>query len=306
MAFAILDDDNDFICPICCNILNEPIDCQKCQKSFCKSCVKEIKDNNKKNNIEDLCPLCKSKWELIENNAFNKILISALKFRCPNCKYCFKTQEEFDIHRIKCKKYKCKICHQEFEFEELIKHLLITHKQLVINKFNSFSKEKSKKYIQSVVPKSNYPIGQDYKNINYKEGEYINYWHVNNEIPFLNSELQIPNDVKLGKNNLYYCGKNTNLNCGCCDGICKEGNCLCINCMELNKQYKYLNPYYLINKKARAAKLDNGKFRCRYKYFCTECMNGNTMKKETQCKFPNNPCDACQVLNKLYKKYFNE
>ena len=33
MAFAILDDDNDFICPICCNILNEPIDCQKCQKS---------------------------------------------------------------------------------------------------------------------------------------------------------------------------------------------------------------------------------------------------------------------------------
>ena len=48
--------------------------------------------------------------------------------------------------------------------------------------------------------------------------------------------------------------------------------------MELNKQIKNLNYYYLINKQGRAAKLDNGKFRCRYKYDCIENINGNKME----------------------------
>ena len=307
MAYAILDDDNEFICPICCCILKEPIECEKCNKSFCKKCVEAIKKNNKKNNKKDLCPFCNNEWKLIENKVFEEILYSALKFRCKKCKSCFNSQEKFDIHITKCKKYKCKICHQENEYEDYIRHLLLSHKDLVIENFNQ--KDNSNNNKNKGNPnnfKSVFPLGQDYQKIDYKDGEYINYWHLHNEIPKPNDELEIPNNMNLADNNLYYCGKKTNLNCGCCDGICKKGNCICVECMEFNKKVKFLSPYYLINKKARAARLDNGKFRCCYKYLNKINLNGNIMEKKTQCKFPNNPCPQCQILNKLQKKYFKE
>ena len=307
MAYTILDDDNEFICPICCCILQEPIECQKCNKSFCKKCVQDVQKNNKKNNKENLCPFCHNQWKLIENKAFEELLISALKYRCKKCKSCFKSQYEFDIHITNCKKYKCKICHKVSEYEDYIRHLILSHKELVIDSFNQ--KDNSKINDTKVISnnfKNFFKSGQDYQKIDYKYGEYINYWHLHNEIPYPNNEIKIPSYMNLASNNLYYCGKKTNLNCGCCDGICKKGNCLCIECMDFNKKLKYLKSYYLINKKARAARLDNGKYRCCCIYPTEVHLNGNIMKKETQCKFPNNPCPQCLNLNQIHKKYFKE
>ena len=312
MAYCILENDNDFICSICCCVLQDPIDCQKCNISFCRKCIEQIIQNNKEKNKEDVCPLCNEKWNPVENKEFRNLLIKSLKFRCPKCKYCFKSEKDFDIHRVKCKKYKCKICHEQLEYEDFIKHLMINHKQIIMKNFDENSTQKIKKNPKSSnMITSNYSgnkiqSGKDYEIINYKDGEYINYWKLDKEIQFPNEEIKNGKNFNLASNNLYYCGKTTNLDCGCCDGKCKEGNCLCINCMELNKQMKNLNYYYLINKQGRAANLDNGKFRCRYKYDCIENINGNKMEIKTQCKFPNNPCPACQVLNKIYKKYFNE
>ena len=66
------------ICPICTNILIEPVMCMKCQNSYCKRCSE---DWSKKN---DKCPnRCENpnyQRSLEKNN-----ILSKLKFKCENC-----------------------------------------------------------------------------------------------------------------------------------------------------------------------------------------------------------------------------
>ena len=67
----------NLICPICYNILKNPISCNSTEKShsFCEECINEsLKRNNK-------CPLCKQKFEYKKNKKFDKLL-HKLKFEC--------------------------------------------------------------------------------------------------------------------------------------------------------------------------------------------------------------------------------
>ena len=155
-------------------------------------------------------------------------------------------------------------------------------------------------------PGSKYPLGQDVKKVNYKEGDYINLFRPKNEIPYPNDNIKIPSDKNLSNNQLYYCGKKTNLNCDCCpDGRCKEKNCICKDCMDFNKKVKFLGDHYLINKHARAAKFGYGSFRCLGTYIKLIEINGIKNKQKIQCKSPNDPCPGCQALNSLYKQYLS-
>ena len=65
------------ICPICYNILKDPISCNSKEKShsFCELCIlKSLK-------INDKCPMCKQTFEYSTNNK-TKELLKKLKFKC--------------------------------------------------------------------------------------------------------------------------------------------------------------------------------------------------------------------------------
>ena len=66
------------ICPICSNILINPVMCMNCQSSYCKKCIerRQEKDNKCPNKCEN--PNYKSSIE--KNN-----ILSKLKFKCQNC-----------------------------------------------------------------------------------------------------------------------------------------------------------------------------------------------------------------------------
>ena len=75
----VIEKDNieDLICPICFNILKDPISCSsnKNAHSFCKECIDlYLKENNK-------CPTCKLNFEYKINNELNDSL-NKLSFEC--------------------------------------------------------------------------------------------------------------------------------------------------------------------------------------------------------------------------------
>ena len=306
MAYALVKEDN-LNCSICYGILRDPIECIHCTINYCRECVDKIKDSNKKKNLPDLCPLCKKEWILKENTIFRDFLTKQIKSFCSICKKPYISLED---HKPKCKEYKCKVCEKKFYTDDFMRHLMNSHKQIVLNLSNSNFKgdpfpKKNKEPSKKINEFLSIGIGIEKNKANYIEGEYINLFRPNNEIPLPNENISIPSYLFLASNNLYYCGKKTNLNCGCCNGLCKIGNCLCKRCMEFNKELKYLKPYYLINKYARAAKYGFGSFWCMGEYINYSEVNGIKMKKCIQCMHPNNPCPGCQTLNKLYKEYLS-
>ena len=68
---------NNLICPICYNILKNPISCNSTEKShsFCEKCI------NKNLEINDKCPICKREFEFCINKKVEKLL-QKLKFKC--------------------------------------------------------------------------------------------------------------------------------------------------------------------------------------------------------------------------------
>ena len=111
----------------------------------------------------------------------------------------------------------------------------------------------------------------------------------------------------LDKYNLYYCFRNNNLNCECCENhICQPGNCICKECMQTNLSFHGLKQYYLINKAGRACKYSYGYFYCHCR---TEKRskneNGNIFIAMEWCVPNSLPCLACQEVTKLMDKYID-
>lgn len=81
---TVVDDENykffkDFIkCPICQNILINPMICFGCQKAYCKKCIDEWSKN------DDRCPnRCKN--PTYQKNVEKNNMLSRLKFKCEKC-----------------------------------------------------------------------------------------------------------------------------------------------------------------------------------------------------------------------------
>jgi len=120
--------------------------------------------------------------------------------------------------------------------------------------------------------------------------------------------LNIPAKCKFSeKYNLYYCYKNSNLNCNCCQNhICQPGNCICKDCMKVNINYHGLKKYYLINKAGRACKYSYNYFHCHCKIETrTQNENGNIFIGLNWCHYPAYPCEACQQVTKLMDIYLD-
>lgn len=46
--------DDEYMCPICVHLLWKPVECQNCQRFFCKRCIDRCLKEK-----PDICPLCK-------------------------------------------------------------------------------------------------------------------------------------------------------------------------------------------------------------------------------------------------------
>ena len=98
-------------CPICLNILKDPVSCNSTEKShsFYKRCIlKSLKTNDK-------CPICKQNFEFRTNNKL-KLLLQKLKFKCKYAEEgCHRILDYpyYFIHLDKCKfkeiLYECQV-----------------------------------------------------------------------------------------------------------------------------------------------------------------------------------------------------
>jgi len=252
---GMINNDN-LICPIDLNILENPVECEICHHNFCEKCYNERIEYLKKHKSEIKCAYCNQnvngEWKIIRNPLIFQLL-KYIKFVCKNCKKKFMNKKDLDNHIKECKLHTCKICKEKMYSEIFLNHLK-EHKEELDILIDSLNKNYNKTY--------------------------------------------------LGSNGLYYCNKKTNLNCGCCDGICHLGSCFCIDCMNKNKEFKNLNKKYLINKSGKASKYKKNSFYCNQEFFTTLSLNRSNLDKSL-CYPPNEPCPDCKILTKLMKKYLD-
>ena len=103
------------ICPICLNILIDPVQCNQCNKCFCKSCIDHYVDSRIK------CPFrCMN--PLYFGNKFVNNVLSILKFKCKNkCDKIINYDELIKHYEEDCEK---------IDFKAKYKELLKKYKEL--------------------------------------------------------------------------------------------------------------------------------------------------------------------------------
>ena len=77
------ENDHHFICTICFKVLKDPMECVKCQTSFCADCIDGWKRNN------STCPVRCDYASYKEMHKFVKQILLEHRFFCPmeNCPY---------------------------------------------------------------------------------------------------------------------------------------------------------------------------------------------------------------------------
>ena len=286
------------ICSICDDLLESPYECIICHNLFCADCIKSYLDTKDKYRRLYFCPMCRNKKNnFIQNSKINDLLED---FKNSGKKLCIKcnsvlNQEKYKSHINKCW-YKCIICHQLFPYEKkFLEHYTINENKnelnKILNKFNrkantieTNSKENNEKIkrekFENNLPKDNIKKENNFTLID-RNGYNIEY-------------------------DLYFCGKDTLIDCNCCSikKCCPKGE-LCQNCMKKNVKYHSLKGYYLINKKGKACKYKNGSFHCFSKFYeIKRDKGGNFYKDEKICCY-NYTCEACQNITNLMNYYLS-
>ena len=208
------DNMEDFICPICLNILKDPISCSsnKNAHSFCKECIDQYLEGNNK------CPTCKINFEYKKNNELNNSL-NKLSFEClfkkEGCNDIL-SYSEYLNHINNCKydndiEYECNIQKYNYDKKEFVKCGYIENKINIEQHFKKcgLSEYKclfcDKNILQMDIEKhatneckikfEKYPNGDKYlgeKKNNLKEG-YGKYFYANGRIyagPFKNDKKE--------------------------------------------------------------------------------------------------------------------
>ena len=95
----------DFICPICLNIVFDFVACAQCRKLFCKKCIEQTLEK-----VSDSCPLCRKSPFNCSNEEELKHLFINIHLKCPN-EFCDKIilYSEYITHLEMCtyRKYHC-------------------------------------------------------------------------------------------------------------------------------------------------------------------------------------------------------
>lgn len=99
--------DDEYICPICLHVLWKPVECQNCQRMFCKSCIDECLKQK-----PNVCPLCKHYQEKRCSLMFYALLCK-FKIECENknngCENIL-LYESLDKHQQEQCEYQIKLC----------------------------------------------------------------------------------------------------------------------------------------------------------------------------------------------------
>ena len=283
-------------CPICCDLLESPYECNGCHNLFCEECINLYLTTKDKLKRIYFCPICRNrKNRFSENSKINKILDkikNSDKRLCKKCKIIIDL-EKYNEHINKCW-YKCKLCHEKFYNEDkFLEHYIKSKKHdlnQILDKFN-------RKEILRNGKNSQY---EDIKNEKFKNNLF------KNEDKEKDRKVIIDKYNFNTQYNLYFCGKDNGINCNCCENktCCPEGE-ICPECMKKNLKFHDLKGYYLINKKGRACKYNHGNFHCYSKFdeIKTDKV-GNYFKEQKIC-FNNHTCEACKNITKLMNYYLS-
>ena len=291
-------------CSICYDILEHPIECNNCHNLFCQNCIKDYLETKDKYRRLYYCPLCRNKRKnFSENNDINNILN---EFKITGKKICNKCNNVFDddnykSHINKCW-YKCIKCHKIFlDKKDFLKHFISHGKNEKENLVNNYFNKKvdlAKKIIEQKNEENTGKI---------KREKFMNNLIDKNNNSKSNNAIQIidKNDYN-PKYDLYFCGKNNNINCSCCvnKNCCPNGE-LCVNCMKKNQKLHGLKRHYLINKQGKVCKYSHGNFHCNSIFEeIKQDQGGNFYKKEIICK-GDYTCDACKYITNLMNYYLS-
>jgi len=333
-------------CPICNEISQELLTCERCNSTICKICAKKYINRN----ISELkCPMCSLKINnFIENKYLNKIL-EDLKFKCEKCNEYFSITEQkiYEEHIQNCDNDYCKLCNKSFKskksfyfhlYEDLHRRIIILNfnkKEMKLDISNLINTLKNKKnfdnenkddnqstnllklieniYMNKIkynINKTNY-IKYDDDKINKIRNYFDNIKIKNNNIninEFIKQNNKENNNIFFDENfNFFYC--HSELNCSCCKGKkCENNHCFCLNCMKLNKIFYGLYDNELINKYGRVCDLKFG-----FGYYCNcdflkeyKNINEFKFKKIFKCNFEDQLCKACEELNNNLEIYIND
>jgi hypothetical protein len=266
---------SNLICFICREAKKYYKKCKNCNNFFCEDCV--------------------NKWKNVCIDDFGKPIF------CFFCKGYLSITDAYSINnKIK-----------NLGYEESKNNVLNN----INNVQNKINEEQSINYNNNNYPNenSNRKIIK-FDNKNFKciidtgklEKYNSNFKEINNNPNKMKFNEIINNSINYSEEyDLFYCGKNNNINCSCCkDKICKLGNCLCVNCMKINIEYHDLKSHYLINKSGRLAKV-NKILECFCKCMFIEdnspvlCGYRNKVSKKIY------RCKSCEDLTKIITNYLS-
>lgn len=145
-------------CPICCNLLLDPVHCSQCTAAVCKSCIDSWLTKNS---------TCMNRCKQPEFKPFDKMamrMLSSIKLKCPYYKNSCTdnlTYDNFKSHAKSCKygTYKCNFCSLLGTLESIIQHTKIC--EYVLESCSTCNNLIYRKYMQSHMDIS-HPIPHTY------------------------------------------------------------------------------------------------------------------------------------------------
>jgi hypothetical protein len=114
--------DDEYLCPICYHVLWKPVECQNCQRLFCKKCIDQcIKEK------PNACPICRN-YEEKRCSPMFYALLSKLKIECENklngCNdvLLYELLEKHQEEQCQYKMKTCRGCQKEMLEKDLDQH----------------------------------------------------------------------------------------------------------------------------------------------------------------------------------------
>ena len=236
MSTLLILPHESLTCSICYEILDHPVECKNCHNLFCQDCIKDYLTSRDKYRRLFFCPLCRNKKNNFEensevNNILNQYKISGKKI-CNKCNNVF-DENKIQSHYEKCW-IKCIKCHKIFsDDEKFLKHFDthgINEMEKIINTYFNKKEERNKKIYEEKIEDNYGKIKREKFENNLLKSKNNSPKNISqNE----NSILIIDKNDYNAKYDLYFCGKNNNIDCSCCINkkCCPNGE-LCINCMK--------------------------------------------------------------------------
>ncbi|OMJ82825.1 hypothetical protein SteCoe_16358 [Stentor coeruleus] len=120
--------DEEFCCPICLDVFNDPVVVRCCGNTYCEKCIQAVGAK---------CPYCDIKTEFTKNLIIKRI-IDESEVKCK-CGVFFKRNEALQ-HKIVCRlePKKCRYCAFIGCAEDRLKHGMKDHQDVILRAFTQY------------------------------------------------------------------------------------------------------------------------------------------------------------------------